>query len=168
MHTHVCIHVCIYGCMHAHMHMSQAQKLGYNRSVAAGVWWGKGNRTQMLADAQASWHDSTVHLQRFFPPKMQKQTTVKSFDDVTDVLLMYIRGRYKKETCMRPRGSVIHSFSVFIWFFWLVPWLGHLGSHRPSNSATSVPLEEWNYNQTGKCSLFVQPYILKVILGTLS
>ena len=43
-----------------------------------------------------------------------------------------------------------------------------LGSHRPSNAATSVPLKEWNYNQTGKCSLFVHLYVLKVILGTLS
>ena len=52
--------------------------------------------------------------------------------------------------------------------FWLVSQLVCPGSHKPSNSATSVPLEEWNYNQTGKCSLFVQLYILKVILGTLS
>ena len=51
---------------------------------------------------------------------------------------------------------------------WLVPWLVHLGSHRPSTSATPVPLEEWNYNQAGKCSLFVQLYVLKVILGTLT
>ena len=52
--------------------------------------------------------------------------------------------------------------------FWLVPQLGHPGSHRPSNSATSVPLEEWNYNQIGKCFLFVQLYVLQVILGILS
>ena len=62
----------------------------------------------------------------------------------------------------KPLGF-IHS-----WSFWLVPQLVHLGSHRPSNLATSVPLKEWNYNQTGKCSLFVQLYVLKVILGTLS
>ena len=66
------------------------------------------------------------------------------------------------------QGSVIHSFSLFIWSFWLVPQLGHLGSHRPSNLAPPVPLKEWNYNQTGKCSLFVQLYVLNVILGTLS
>ena len=43
-------------------------------------------------------------------------------------------------------------------------WLVHLGSsgpgsgrgsHRPSVPATSVPLKEWDYNHTGKCSLFV-------------
>ena len=52
--------------------------------------------------------------------------------------------------------------------FGLVPQLVHLGSHRPSNSATLVILKELNYNQTGKCSLFVNLYIFKVILGTLS
>ena len=31
-----------------------------------------------------------------------------------------------------------------------------------------APLEEWDYNITGKCSLFVHSYVLKVILGTLS
>ena len=65
-------------------------------------------------------------------------------------------------------SSIIHSFGPLIWFSWLVPHLGHLGSHIPSNLAASVPLMEWNYSQTGKCSLFVQPYVLKVILGTLS
>ena len=62
------------------------------------------------------------------------------------------------------------SFVLFIWFlsFWLIPQLVHLGSHRPSNLVTLVPLKEWNYNQTGKCSLFVQLYMLEVILDTLS
>ena len=62
----------------------------------------------------------------------------------------------------------IHSFILFVWFFWFIPQLVHLGSHRPFNLATSVPLKEWNYNWTGKCSLFVQLYMLEVILGTLS
>ena len=65
-------------------------------------------------------------------------------------------------------GPGVHFFGLFIWFFWLVPWLVHLGSHRPSNLATLMPLKEWNYNQMGKCSLFVQLYVLKVILDTLS
>ena len=40
--------------------------------------------------------------------------------------------------------------------FWLqYIWLHLIRSHRPSLAATSVPLEEWNYNQKGKCSLFV-------------
>ena len=37
---------------------------------------------------KASPLDSTVHAQRFFLPKMQKQMTVMSFDDATDILLM--------------------------------------------------------------------------------
>ena len=53
-------------------------------------------------------------------------------------------------------------------FFLLVcPVSFGLGSHRSSDLATSVPLEEWEYNHIGKCSLFVQPYVSKVILGTL-
>ena len=55
--------------------------------------------------------------------------------------------------------SVNHSLGLFVW---LVPQLGHLGSHRLSNLAISVPLEEWNY-KCWKCSLFVQLYMLKVI-----
>ena len=66
---------------------------------------------------------------------------------------------------MRPR---VHSFVFFIWFFWLIPQLVCLGSQRPSNSLTSVPFEEWKYNQTGTSSLFVQLCMLEVILGTLS
>ena len=41
----------------------------------------------MPADVQASLLYLTVHAQRFVPTKMQKQMTVTSFDDVTDVLL---------------------------------------------------------------------------------
>ena len=152
--------------------MSQVLKLGYERSVVVHAWKGMGNRLGMPADAQASWHDSTVHAQRFFPPKMQKQMTVTSFDDVTDILLMNFGGRYKSRCTWDPGvswlvqfSSLVHSFGLFVW---LVPWLVHPGSHRPSNLATSVPLEEWNYNQTGKCSLFVQLYMLKATLGTLS
>ena len=79
------------------IYMSQVQKLGYKRSIVAHAWWAKGNRSGMLADVQASQHNSTAHVQRFFPPKMQKQMTVMSFDDVTDILLMYIGGGYKRK-----------------------------------------------------------------------
>ena len=51
------------------VYVLQAQKLGYERYVAVHAWWGKGNRLGMLADAQASQHDSTAHAQRFFLPK---------------------------------------------------------------------------------------------------
>ena len=65
---------------------------------------------------------------------------------------------------MSPRGSwFFFCGSFFSWFL-----LTHPGSHRPLVLATSVPLEEWDYHHTGKCSLFVQLYVLKVILGILS
>ena len=147
--------------------MSQVLKWGYKRNVMVHAWQGEGNRLGIPVDMQASWNDSSVHAQRFFPPKVQKQMTVTLFDDVSDVLLTYIRVGIKK-ACTRPRGLVqFFSFSQFL-VFWLIPWLVHLGGHRHSNLATLVPLREWNYNQTGKCTLFVQLYVLKVILGTLS
>ena len=165
--TYIHMNIYPYTYLHTYVYMSQALKLGYERNVMTCALWGKGNRTGMLVDVQVSQNDSTVHVWRFFLPKVQKQRTVTSSDDVTDVLLMYIGGRDKKEAHTRPRGSVHWSFSQFQ-VFWLVPWLLPLGSHWPSNLATLVPLEEWNYNLIGKCYLFVQLYVLKVILGTLS
>ena len=150
-------------------YVSQASTFGYKQYVMVHAWWGMGNRSGMQADVQASWHDSTAHVQRFFPPKCRGRwkwhylmTSLTS--------LLCILGVGIKVSMHETQGfsSVIHSFSPFVWFSWLVPQLGILESHRPSNSATSVPLEEWNYSHTGKCSLFVLPYILKVILGTLS
>ena len=70
--------------------------MGCKRYGKVHAWQGKGNRSGMLADLQASHHDSTAHAQRFFLPKVQKQMTVTSFDDVTDVL-MYIGGRNKRK-----------------------------------------------------------------------
>ena len=49
--------------------VSQAQKMGFERYVAVHAWLGKRDRLWMLADVQVSQHDSTVHAQRFFPPK---------------------------------------------------------------------------------------------------
>ena len=148
--------------------VSQVLKLGYERYVAVCVWWGMGNRLGILADEQVSLPDSTAHVQRFSPNKMQKQMTVMSFDDITDVLLTYIEGRYKSKHAQDLGVQFSSFFSLFIWFLWFVPQLVHPGSHRPSNSATSVSHEEWNYNQTGKCSLSVQLYMFKDILGILS
>ena len=69
---------------------------------------------------------------------------------------------------MRSKEEFGSSVQSLVQSFWLISWSACVGSHRPSNLATSVPLEELNYNQTGECSLFVQLYVLKVILGTLS
>ena len=41
--------------------VSQALKVGFERYGTVHVWQGKGDRLGMLADAQAGWHDSTVH-----------------------------------------------------------------------------------------------------------
>ena len=42
--------------------MSQVLKLGYERYIMVCAWQGKENRLGMLADAQASQHDSTAHV----------------------------------------------------------------------------------------------------------
>ena len=110
----ICIqHMCMLSLIHTDLcmsvYISQVLKLGYERYIMVPAWRGKGNRLGMLADAQVSWYDSTVHVQRFFPPKVQNQMTVTWFNDVTDVLLMYIRDRYKKKHTWDPGefGSVI-------------------------------------------------------------
>ena len=74
----------------------------------------------MAVDAQESLLNSIVHVQRFFPPKMQKQMTVMSFGDATDILLMYFEGGYKSKHAWDPRGSLVLSFHLFIWFLRLV------------------------------------------------
>ena len=61
------------------------------------AWWGMGSRLGMPEDVQACWQHSIVHVQRFFPPKVQKQMAVMSFADVTDILLMYIGGRDREQ-----------------------------------------------------------------------
>ena len=56
-----------------------------------------------------------------------------------------------RESVHEPWGFIHFWFLVLL----LIPWLVSLGSHRPSNLGTLVPLEEWDYYVTGKCSLFV-------------
>ena len=71
---------------------------------------------------------------------------------------------------MRPGGLV--EFSSFFQSFCWVPLACSpvSPSGKPQNLLTQLLwcLLEWNYNQMGKCSLFVQLYVPKVILGTLS
>ena len=95
----VCLSVSLY------IYMLQALKLGYKRNIMAHAWWGKGDRSGMLADAQVSWHDS-LHMCKGFP------TQSAEADDCDVIwwhhwcLCMYIGGRNKKEVCMRPGGLV--------------------------------------------------------------
>ena len=49
---------------------SKALKVIYERYGMVNVWWSKGDRSGMPADVQVCWHDSTAHVQRFFPPKV--------------------------------------------------------------------------------------------------
>ena len=73
---------------------------------------------------------------------MQKQMTVTSFGDVTDVLLMYIKVGYKREHAQDPGSFLVGSVILFSLFLWPVPQLVHPGNHGPSHLANSVPLKE--------------------------
>ena len=108
----------------------------------------KGDRPRTPTDAQVCQHDSTVHVQRF--------SHLEGRTDNHDIIrwchchyaYVEVRGLYKG-VCMSPGGSCLG--------FWLNHiWLHFVRSHRPSPVATSVPLEEWDYNLTGKCPLFIQ------------
>ena len=147
--------------------VSQVLKLGYERYVAVHACWAMGNRLRMLVDTQASLLDLTAHAQRLFPPKCRSRWQGHHLV-MSMMSFLCTSGVDIKVSAHGTWGSFGSFFSLLIWFLWLIPWLVHLGSHRPSHSANLVPLKEWNNNQTGKCSLFVQLYVLKVILGTLS
>ena len=67
-------------------------KLGYKRNVTAHAWWGKGDRSGTLVDAQVSQNDSTAHAQRFFLPKVQKQMIVMSLMSLLCILGVGIKG----------------------------------------------------------------------------
>ena len=55
------------------IYMSQVLKLGYKRNIMARARQGKGERSGMPVDVQASWHDSTLHVQRSFPQKCKSR-----------------------------------------------------------------------------------------------
>ena len=133
------------------MCVSQAPKEGYERNIMVCAWWGMGSRLGTLVDVQACWYDSTMHVQRFFPPKVLKQMTVTSLKDVTNVLLMYIGVRYKRITYETRGDFGLESSSVHA----CTP-VSLSGKPQTLHSVTMKSLEEWNYNQKGKCSLFVQ------------
>ena len=160
----------VWGCTEISGGVSQALKWGYERYVAVHAWQGMGYRLGTLADVQASLQDSPAHAWRFFPPKCRSRWQWHCLVMSLMSFLHISRGGIKGSV-HKTQGSVSQSFLcsfIFIWFFWLVPQLVCLASHRPSYLAILVPLEEWNYNQTGRFSLFVQLFMLKVILGTLS
>ena len=96
--------------------MSQVLKLGYERYRKVCVWQGKGDRLgNTSVHAQVSQHDSTGHVQRFFLAKVQKQMIVTSFDDITDILLIYIGGRNKRECMYKTKGLVLVLVCIGLW-----------------------------------------------------
>ena len=99
-------------------------------------------------DVQAGWHNSTVHAQGF--------SHLKGEADDCDIIWWchchdaYVQGwGLYKESTHEPWGSHLG--------FWL-PYiqLHFVRSHRLSLVATLVPLKEWDYKFTVKCSVFIQ------------
>ena len=105
-------------------------------------------------DVQAGWHDSTAHVQGF--------SHLKREADNCDII------RWHHCYFTNIEGDVYKPWGTHLGFWLHYIQLHFVRSHRPSVVATSVPLEQWDYNLTGKCSLFVQLYMLLVILSTLS
>ena len=106
--------------------MSQLQKLGYERYIAAHAWWGKGKRSGILADAQANPHDSTAHVQRFFPPKCRSRWQwhhlVTSLTSFLHILRVGIRVSMHETWGQLFSHSFIFSFGPFglfsSWSIW--------------------------------------------------
>ena len=95
--------------------------------VVVHAWLGKGNGLRMPTDVQASLHDSTVHVWRFFLPKWRSRQLWYHF--MTSLLSCLHKWRKGiKESMHKPIGS------FFFWFwFWLVGLVNFsLGSHRSS------------------------------------
>ena len=120
------------------------------------AWPVKGKRLGMLMDVQASWHDSTTYVWRFFPLKWKSRQLWHHQMMSLSFCLCKWRGVYK-EMCMSP------TVLLLVLHLWFVLQLIHPGSHRHSVSATLVPLKEWNYHHTGKfficSSIYAQGYL---------
>ena len=63
-------------------------------------------------------HLTPLHMYKDFPTQMQKQMTVTSSGDVTDVLLTYIMGGYKSE-CVQDPGFSFWLVQSFLMVFFL-------------------------------------------------
>ena len=106
---------------------------------------GKGNRLGTLADTQAS-SMTLLHMHKGFSHLNEEA------DNCDVIRWCHCCSTYKKEggyiwKCAWALGVLL---LLLVLFQFVCP-----GSHRPSVLATSVPLEEWDYHHTGKCSLFV-------------
>ena len=94
-------------------YVSQVQKLGYGRYVMVHVWLDKGTRLGTPADAQVSQHDSTVYVQKFFPPKWRSiwwwHYLMMSLISFLCKSKVGIRGSMQETW-----GSYIHSFHLVL------------------------------------------------------
>ena len=119
------------------------------------VWWGCWWMGRM------SWHDCTMHVHKVFLARGGKQM-IMTCHLMMSLPLCLCRGLgvYKGKHTQALR--LLSGFLAAVHLSYLVR------SHQPSVVATSVPLMEWEYIFTGKCYLFVQLHVPKVILGTLS
>ena len=77
-----------------------------------------------------------------------------SFSDGTNIMLMHKGGGYIKR--------VQTSLEAIIWVFGAEHSGNLLRGHQPSVAVTSVPLVEWKYILTGKCSLFIHLHVLRL------
>ena len=139
--------------------MSQGEKLGYRihvtvcawREIGQGCWW------------MCRWVGVTLlHM-------CKGSSCLKGEADVCDIIRWHhCCSAYINEGVVFKKAHT--SLGALIWslVLGLFGTTSFLGSHRPSVLATLVPLEEWEYNYTGKFSLFVQLYMLRVILNILS
>ena len=109
----------------------------------------------MLVGVQVNWHGSPVHVQCFSHQKREADDC-----DITNVILMHRVWEYIRRACM--------SLGAIVWVFGAEHSGNFLRSHQCFVTATSVPLMEWQYIPTGKCSLFIHLHVPKVILGTIS
>ena len=100
--------------------VSQVQKLGHKRYVVACAWQGMENSLEMLVGAQLNLPKSTAHAWRFSHPNAEADDS-DIFGDVTDVLLMYIKGGYKSE-CTQDLGFfLVGLVNLLVFSFGLFP-----------------------------------------------
>ena len=113
------------------------------------MWGQMGGRLGTSADMQASWHESTVHVQRLFPHKQRGRWLWHHYHEATVVLLTYINRRIKKLP-HEPQGFISFSQSVLVWV---------LGGKATDSLFWLSQCLSWcrTIKHTGKCLSLVPP-----------
>ena len=128
------------------IYMTQAQKSGYGIDEMAHTWmldtkdWGCWRMHRQVSM-------TLFHMCKIFPTGIRKQMIVMSLGGHCHYAYVKGWGLYKGSV-HEPQGYHLGFWLLYIQFYLV-------RSHHPSVVATSVPLKEWDYNFTGKCSLFV-------------